>query len=103
MSSKTTGSLRKGRRCRSMSEQAEKDKNIWDVVFQPHRPVHIAFHDSMFESDYTFEGKDDHGVFVLVANKRKVEYIPWTSVYYLAWRLSEESEEKEKGEGDESV
>jgi len=83
-----------------MSEQ-----DIWDVVFQPHRPVHIAFHDSMFESDYTFEGKDDHGVFV--SRNKKVFYIPWATVDYIAWSIDAESKkekgEEKKEEGDASV
>jgi len=81
-----------------MSDQAEKEEkneNIWDVVFQPHRPVHVAFHESMFESDYVFEAKDDHGIFV--RDKRKVLYIPWLAVDYIAWKLNYESK-KEKGE-----
>ena len=75
-------------------------QDIWDVVFQPHRPIHIAFHDSMFESDYVFEAKDDHGIFV--SRNKKVFYIPWPTVDYIAWNLSDESkgekgEEKEEG------
>jgi len=84
-----------------MSKQAKKEeKNIWDVVFQPHRPVRVTFDNDLFENDYIYEGKDDNGVFV--SHNKKVYYIPWFKIDYLAWVLSDESK-KEKGEGDASV
>jgi len=75
-----------------MSEQAEKDKNIWDVVFQPHRPIRVAFHQADFETDYIFETKDDKGIFV--RDKRKILYIPWLAVDYIAWKLNDEKNEE---------
>jgi hypothetical protein len=85
--------------------EEEKNKNIWDVVFQPHKPVRVVFHQADFETDYIFEAKDDKGIFV--RDKRKVLYIPWLAVDYIAWRIDDESN-KEKGEekkekGDASV
>jgi len=77
-----------------MTDQA-KNEDIWDVVFQPHKPVHVAFHESMFESDYVFEAKDDHGIFV--SRNKKVFFIPWATVDYIAWSIDTESK-KEKGE-----
>jgi len=80
-----------------MSDQAEKEeknKNIWDVVFQPHKPVRVTFHNADFETDYVFEAKDDKGIFV--RDKRKVLYIPWLAVDYIAWKLSDEKNEDDE-------
>jgi hypothetical protein len=88
-----------------MSNESEKKEGIWDVVFQPHKPVRVVFHGADFETDYVFEAKNDHGIFV--RDKRKILYIPWLAVDYIAWRIDAESK-KEKGEetkekGDASV
>jgi len=58
----------------------------------------------MFESDYVFEAKDDHGIFV--SRNKKVFYIPWATVDYIAWNIDESKKEKgedKKEEGGASV
>jgi len=87
-----------------MSKQAEKEeKNIWDVVFRVNKPIRVAFHGADTENEYTFEWRAQEGIYVTyptetadkdktLPSTRKILFIPFTSIDYLAWISEGENE-----------
>lgn len=71
-------------------------EDIWEIVFQTGKPVSVAFHNSEVETSYIFEYQGDDGIYVRDPERKRVMFIPWASIDYLAW--NESTEEKQGGE-----
>lgn len=59
--------------------------DIWEIAFTPRKPVHVAFTNSEFEQEYIYEDQGDEGIYVTDPRRKRIMFIPWSSISYLAW------------------
>jgi len=66
-----------------------------------HQKVWCGFHEADFEKDYELVEVRENGIVVTPTDKKKkrVFFIPFSALDYLAWYPREEAEEAEEEEG----